>query len=573
MAGITNEQINQIQSSANIVDIISEYVTLEKKGKNYFGLCPFHDDNHPSMSVSEDKGIYTCFVCHKTGNVFNFIKDYENISFIEAVRIVAQKVGIEVSEEVKPVSKYESLYEINEYALKYYQNNLKTKDGTKALEYLKQRKITDDIINEFGIGYALKNTNSLSSILINKYDENDLIASGIANYGNSLYDLFRNRITFPIHNSSGRCVGFSSRIYEDVDEAKYVNTKETPIFKKGEILFNYHRAINEAKLKKQIILVEGQMDAIRVYSEGIKNVIATMGTALTTNHIKLLKKLNVKVILCMDSDNAGEEATKINGELLSNAGIETLVLRLVGAKDPDEYLIKNGADAFKDAVSHAITFFDFKINTFKNNKNFNKVDDLAKYINDVAAYLSKSNDEVLINITVNKLAEEYNIDKNIILNKIIKVETVSEPNKVIYEQRKLTKNMKLCEILLYYMMSDTKYIQLYNQELSYIPDEKYDAIAQDILAFFIKYNYINIADFITHEIESDNYELILKIIDNNINVELIDNDFIGIIDKIKKWLTENKINELKEKLKLTVDINEKLKITDQIAELKKRDVE
>lgn len=572
MAGITNEEINAIQKSANIVDIVSEYVTLEKKGKNYFGLCPFHDDNHPSMSVSEDKGIYTCFVCHKTGNVFNFIMDYENIPFIEAVKKVAERVGITVDAGIKTVSKYEHLYEINEYALKYYQNNLKTKDGQKAYEYLKNRHITDEIINEFGIGYSLKNLDSLTKILINKYDENELISSGIANLGSSLYDLFRNRITFPIHNANGRCVGFSSRIYEDVDEAKYVNTKETPIFKKGEILFNYHRAINEAKKQKQIILVEGQMDAIRVYSCGIKNVIATMGTALTGDHIKLLKKLNVKVVLCMDADKAGEDATLVNGSALVDAGIDTLVLRLVGAKDPDEYLIKNGVESFIDAVNHSITYFDFKINHLKQNKNFNKVDDLAKYINEVAAYLSKMNDSVLTEITVNKLAEEYKIDKNVILNKIIKVEHKESKEEIKIEKRKLTKNMKLCETLLYYMMNDTKYIELFNQELSYIPDEAYQEIAEDLLAFFIKYNYINMADFITHEINSNHYELVLKIIDNNINTEFNDNDYVGIIEHIKKWIIDEKINALKEKLKTVVDINEKLKITDEIAELKKREI-
>ena len=570
MAGISQEEINHIQSTANIVDIVSNYVTLEKKGKNYFGICPFHDDHNPSMSVNEEKGIYTCFVCHKTGNVFNFVKDIDNISFNEAVKKVASLVGIEVDIGIKLTSRYEKLYEINEYALKYYQNNLNTKEGKKAYEYLIKRGINEEIINEFNIGYAGCEYDKLSKALLKKYDVNDLLSAGISNQGNTLYDLFRDRITFPIHNEHGRVVGFSSRIYELKDEAKYINTKETNIFKKGEILFNYHRAINEAKRKKKIILVEGQMDAIRVYASNVKNVVATMGTALTTEHTKLLKKLNVDIVLCMDNDSAGETATIKNGELLVNSGLNVYVVRLSGAKDPDEYILNNGVEKYIDAIEHAITYFDFKINYLKKDKNLTKVDDISKYINDVTKYLSTCNDDLLIDLTVNKLVEEYNIDKNMILNKIIKVDNKKSDIEIKIEKRKLSKNHKLCESLLFYMMNDSKYIELYNQELSYLPEEKYEIIANDILAFFLKYNYISIADFITYEIDHESYELVLNIIDNNINMELNDNDYVGIIEHIREWITDDKIKKLKDKLKSVTDINEKLKLADEIAALKKR---
>lgn len=571
MAMLSNEEINNIQRVANIVDIISSYIPLEKKGSNYFGICPFHDDHNPSMSVNEKKGIFTCFVCHKTGNVFSFVQDYENISFIDAVRNVAERVGIELDVSFKATSKYDRHYEAVDLANKFYQNNLKSLDGKKAREYLSNRGINEEIIEEFGIGYAPSNYDTLTKLLLKKdFDENILLDTGLANRGNNLYDLFRNRITFPIHNASGKPIGFSARIYEDVDEAKYINTKETVIFKKGEILFNYHRAVNEARRVKYLVVVEGQMDAIRVYSVGIKNVVATMGTALTPDHVNLLKKLNVKIILCMDNDSAGEKATLANGEALAKAGVELAVLRLSGAKDPDEYILKNSVEAIKDAINNAQTFFDFKMNYLKKDKNLEKVDDVSTYINQVVAMLNKTNDEVLIDLTVNQLSEEYGIDKNILLNKIIKVEPVNvvkvEPQKKV----RLQKRQKLCELLLYYMMNDIKYIKLYEQELSYVPDDIYMEIANDILAFFLKYNYISIADFITYEIESNNYELVLSIIDNNAKVELSDNDYVGIIDKIKTIIDEMKINELKEKLKTISDINEKLKITDEIAKLKKR---
>lgn len=570
MTTISNEEINSIQNNANIVDIIGSYVSLEKRGNNYFGVCPFHDDHNPSMSVNEEKKIYTCFVCHKTGNVFNFVKDFENVSFIEAVKIVAEKIGMSLSSGIQITSKYDLHYEAVGLAIKFYQNNIRSKDGIKALEYLENRKITDEIIDEFEIGLAPAN-DALSNLLINKgIDENILIETGLVNLGNKIYDIFKNRITFPIHNAQGRPVGFSARIYQNENDAKYINTKETCIFRKGEILFNYHRAVSEAKRKKEIILVEGQMDAIRVYSCGIKNVVATMGTALTKEHIKLLKKLNVKVILCMDADQAGEIATIKNGENLVNEGVEVYVLRISGAKDPDEYLTDKPTHEFLEAIKNSVTYFDFKLNYLKKNKNFDKVDDVSSYINSILSELSKCKDDILIDLTINKLVEEYGIDKNILLNKLLRVDNNVKSIPKVITRKKLKREEKLYSLMCFYMMNDTKYIKLYEQELSCLPNDEYNTLATDLLAFYIKYNYISIADFISYEIESDAYELALSVIDNNINVNLTDEEYVDVIRKIDKMNKEDTINSLKEKLKVTTDINEKLRITDEIANLKKR---
>ena len=360
MANLSNEEINKIRTSVNIVDIIGANINLEKKGKNYFGLCPFHDDHSPSLSVSEEKQIYTCFVCGATGNVFSFLMEYENLSFIEAVNKIANISGINISQKITFNKKYEKEYKIYDLALKYYKNNLKSKYGESALKYLINRNITDEIIDEFDIGLS-SNDDSLSKFLIQKkYDEKMLIDIGISNKNDNLYDVFRNRIMFPIHNSNGDVVAFSGRVYNNEVDNKYINTKETYIFKKGEILFNYHRAVNEAKKKKHIIICEGQMDAIRIYSSGIKNVIATMGTALTNDHIRLIKRLNSKVILNMDSDNAGINAAIVNGDLLKKAGLDVNILKLDGAKDPDEYILKYGVDKYKDSINHSIRLFKTK---------------------------------------------------------------------------------------------------------------------------------------------------------------------------------------------------------------------
>lgn len=570
MAVLSNEEINEIQNQANIVDIIGSYISLEKKGNNYFGICPFHDDHNPSMSVNEEKKIFTCFVCHKSGNVFNFVQDFENISFIEAVKVVAEKIGVTLSKGIQVTSKYDKHYEAMSLAVKFYQNHLRSKEGLVAKKYLQERNISEEIIDEFEIGLS-PNNDSLSTLLINKgMDENILLDTGLSNISNKLYDVFKNRITFPIHNASGKHVGISARIYQQSDDAKYVNTKETVIFKKGEILFNYHRAINEAKKCKKLIIVEGQMDAIRVYSSGIKNVVATMGTALTKDHLKLLKKLNVKIILCMDNDQAGELATIKNGEKLNEADIETYVLRISGAKDPDEYLTKNSKEEFQDAIDNAVTFFDFKLNYLKKNKNFDKVDDVSSYINSILDELSKCKDEVLVDLTINKLVSEYGIDKNVLLNKVIKVDKTKKNVSKISIKKKQKREEKLFSLICFYMMNDVKYIKLFEQELACLPNEEYNTLATDLLAFYIKYNYISIADFITYEVESKVYELALSVIDDNIQGVLTDEEYVDVIEKIKDISNNERISKLKEKLKITSDINEKLKITDEIANLKKR---
>lgn len=573
MAGISNEEISKIRNAASIVDIISSYINLEKKGKNYFGICPFHDDHNPSLSVSEEKGIFTCFVCHKTGNVFTFVQDYENVSFIEAVKIVANKVGIKFDANIQSESKYQAHYDAMELAVKLYQNNLKSKDGKKAREYLEQRGLTEDVINEFEIGLAPNAPDTLTKLLrAKKIPDNILIETGLSAEGNILYDKFRNRITFPIQDRQGRTVGFSARIYDTTDGSKYINTQETKIFKKGEILFNFNRAKNEAKKVGKIIVVEGQMDAIRVYSSGIKYVVATMGTALTKEHVEMLKRLNVMVILCFDNDQAGENATLSVGEELTNAGINLKVLRLSMAKDPDEYILKYGVDKYLDAIDNSINYFDFKLNILKRNKDLTKNSDISEYVNSVIKELNNTKDEILIDLEINKLVKDYGLDKNVLLNQIRKPEKVDIVRVEEKPKVKLSKYHKLLEILIFYMINDVKYIKLFEQELGSIPDDNYQSVIEDILAFYIKYNYINIADFVSYEATLSNYELVMQILENNSSVELIDNDFVGIIEKIKMWKNENKINKLKDELKETSDINKKLEIMDNIAKLKKRDV-
>jgi len=367
MALIDNEIINQIRNSVNIVDIINEYVPLVPKGRNFFGVCPFHSDHNPSMSVSPERQIYTCFSCGATGNVFTFLQDYEHISFIEAVKKLSLKTGISLGVNISTPKTPKKTKEMEIYNLtqKYYQNNLKTKEGLKAREYLSKRDFSEEIIDKFGIGLALNNLDNLYKLLIGKgYQDNILDEIGLIVNNN---DYFRNRIMFPIKDYQGEIVGYSGRVYNNEEAAKYVNSKASYYFKKSEILYNYHLAKDHVRINDSIIVVEGFMDVIRLSTIGINNAVALMGTALTKEQIVLLKRLRCPVILCLDNDEAGLNATMSAGDQLFIEGLEVFVIRLDDYKDPDDYIVNKGEESFRLNLEAKVNYLDFKIKYLKTN--------------------------------------------------------------------------------------------------------------------------------------------------------------------------------------------------------------
>ena len=570
MAGISNEEITEIRKKADIVEVIGSYINLAPQGKNYFGICPFHNDHSPSLSVSREKQIYKCFTCLASGNVFTFVQNYENISFIEAVKKVADKINYKLDIKDKIVNKNSKYYELMDLSNKIFVNNLNSNLGLKAKEYLiNERHLSEEAIKEFNIGLAL-NDNNLNKLLSSKgYSDKDIIEMSLANKtDNGLLDMFRNRITFPICNHEGKIIAYSARIYQNEDTSKYINSKESVIFKKGYTFFNYDKCRLEALKTKSVILVEGQMDAIRVYTSGFKNVIASMGTAITSNHINLLKKLNAKVILMMDNDNAGEKSTILNGEELIKNNIEVSVVRLTGEKDPDSFILKNGADAFRDALKGEISFFDFKLRYLKKDKNLNKADELAEYINKIIDELNKSDDDILKSVTINKIAEDYNIDKRILEGKLVKI-TPRIDNVVVKRKRpKLNQYHQAAEAILYLMMNDPKFIRKYKIELNYFPEEKYKLIANDILAYKEINGEFDIADFMTYINDLEYKEDIYRIL-NDYQDKILPEEFDNFVAIINKWIRESKIDKLKEQLKIETDIKKQEELNDLIIKIKK----
>ena len=573
---VTDAEIERIRKSANIVDIISSYVPLTQKGKNYFGVCPFHEDHSPSMSVSEEKQIYKCFSCGAAGNVFTFVSEYENVKFLEAVKIVADKCGIPFHGTIKKEKpkNNEQEYEIMNLALKFYQNNLNSREGMKAKEYLRVRNLDEDVIKEFDLGLALGGNYSLNKLLTNKKYSLDVIERlGLVNQNNGyVNDVFQRRIMFPIHDLEGNVIGFTGRIYEDTNQAKYINSKESNIFKKGQILFNYHRAKQEIKRKKEVILVEGNMDAIRMFASGIKNVVALMGTSLTEEQVAIIKSLRAKIILMFDNDSAGEIATYQNGTILEEANLIPYIVRLSGEKDPDEYIIKNGVKALEENIKNPISFLDFKLKYFKKDKDLEKVDDLASYIKEIIKDLKNIPDELTRELTLKKISEDYHVSLDLLHGELKKVETkkkVESPPKTL-AKTKLSKYDKACQNIIYFMMNDGNFIEIFKKELGYFKEKKYRNLANEIIYFYEEAKEINLSSFISFISTKDYiYDDAMEIIRKNKIIDFDRTAFDEFIQVAKMEMVKEEIRELKAKIANSMDANEEIELASKLLNLKK----
>ena len=569
MAYITEELTNEIQNRCDIVDVISKYVTLTKRGKNYFGLCPFHDDHNASMSVSPEKQIYKCFSCGESGNVFTFVSKYNHISFGEAIRLLGQDKGYNIS-SYKEENRYKKDYEIYEYAVKFYQNNLYTSLGKTALKYLEDRKIDKDTIKKFRIGLSLSKSNLTTFLVSKNYDVNRLIELGITN--DSKNDKFLNRIMFPLFDLKGQPVAFSGRIYNTKDNSKYINTMETDIFKKGSILYNYHNAKENLRKSDYVIVMEGFMDVIRASVIGINNCVATMGTAFTKEHINLLKKMTDNIILCFDGDKAGEEATISSLAMLENNGITPKIIRLPEDLDPDEYILKYGSDSFKLQIENSITPIEFKMNILKNNKNFKDLTDISKYIDESIKELSKVEDSVLVELTLKKMSTEYNIEYATLKNKYnnyIQNKKVSKEDIIIVKKEKI-KQYQIAEYyLIYYMLLDYKVIKMVEDNIIYFKDDLIRYLYNQILSCYNKFGTVTLSSFISF-ISNDKEltNMLNKIMSYVEKEEFTDEEINDYIKVVNNNLKKEKIASLEEKLKNEIDPIKKASILNNIMEVK-----
>jgi len=407
---------DEIVEKTEIVDVISNYVPLEKKGKNYFGICPFHNDTNPSMSVSPEKKIYKCFSCGASGNAISFVQHYENISFLKAAKKLADlaKVELVLDESGMESQNFSRYYKIMQEAVNFYGFYLlNTKEGQVALDYLRRRGIDEEIIKAFNIGLSSNEMDYLNKALTkNDYTFVDQMELGlIKSNGSNYYDSFRERIMFPIHDLDGNVVGLSGRIYTPKEnEPKYVNSPENIIFHKGKALYHYHQAMPFIRKLNKVYLFEGFMDVIAAYKADVVNTVATMGTALTADHARAIKKLTTNVVLCFDGDTAGITATKRAIPILRGSNINIEAVLLPDGLDPDDFLNKYGAKKLKETLeTSAVSVVEFLYRVSKNHLVVEDITSIERHKNDVFSVLRSMNSTVTTEVYLNKLSTDINV--------------------------------------------------------------------------------------------------------------------------------------------------------------------
>lgn len=570
---IDQSVIDEIKNKTDILDLVSEYVKLEKRGRNYIGLCPFHDEKTPSFTVSEDKQICHCFGCKKGGNVFQFTQEIKDVSFVEAVKDLGERVNIQVdigqnqtnsstkiaSDELKMIEMHELIKDYYHYAL------MKTVEGEEALNYLHERGFTDDLIKEREIGYAPDNSHFCHDFLEKKgYDielafEAGLLSRNEENF--TYFDRFRNRIMFPLKNGQGRIVGYSGRTYTD-QEPKYLNSPETPIFQKRRILYNLNKARKFIRKQDEIILLEGFMDVIKSDYAGLKQVVASMGTQLSQEHITFLQKLTQNVTLMFDGDYAGKEATLKTGQALLNQGLNVYVVQLPSGMDPDDYIRKYDNEQFLKFVQQdKQSFVLFKVKMYQNEINHN---DLAyeKHFKETVRDLSLVNSGIIRNKLIQNIADIFKVNPETIQYKLdatyqhqMSSNTYptfqDEPSKQQLILGRLTKNEKAERALIKHLTKDKDTFLNYYQKI--VPEDFTNSYLKRIFSYLYDYysknDYYTISDMMQYIESNELREVLIELDQYHLNDEPYENEIEDYIQIIKNNNNEDSLESLNYKLR------------------------
>ncbi|MGN1301720.1 MAG: DNA primase [Clostridia bacterium] len=569
MVRYSDDIIEEIINSNDIVDIVSQYVTLKRSGRNFLGLCPFHKEKTPSFSVSPDKQIFHCFGCGVGGNVIHFVSKIESLNFKESLEMLADKAGITLptidsGEDSKRQELKEKIYKINEAVAELYHKTLYEPIAKPAQEYVKKRKLDNKTLVNFKIGYA-PNQNILYKFLKEKgfNEEEILISTLVKKYNNTYIDSFKNRLIFPILDVRNRVIAFGGRVLDN-SLPKYINSPDTVVYNKGRNLYGLNVAKN-SKLDK-IIMVEGYMDCVSLHQRGIPNVVASLGTALTENQGRLLRKYSEKVIISYDSDGAGQAATLRGLEILKNIGCDVRILQMEGAKDPDEYVIKYGNGRFNLLVENAISLVEFKVKVLKKNLNLENANDKIKFLKETAKILQKIDSKIEQEIYIDKISKEYAISKEAIYAEINKQTGNKIGNKVLEKNRSVVTKKENNEVPVVLQKRENAIIALlingdkavYDQIKHRIlpSDLKLDVnkkIVEKVYSEYEKSGNIanNIIDLFTEDQEAVNKltEIMADEYQQQIDKKTIDS-IINIYEKEKLTLLKS---EIIQKLKATED--------------------
>ena len=434
----SDEILNEVRENSDIVEVISQYVHLKRSGRNYFGLCPFHNEKSPSFSVSPDKQIFHCFGCGVGGNVFTFISKIEGIGFKEAIENLADRAGIVLpkstnNEDSRKEELKSKVYKVNNFTADYYHKRLYKPESKAGQEYVKQRKLTNETLESYNLGFS-GNYDELYKILRKEgFNDEEILESGLVkkNEHGQYVDFYRDRFMIPILDVRNRVIAFGGRVLGDAKRFKYLNSPENIVYSKGKHLFG----LNVAKRydHKKLLIVEGYMDAISLHQRGITNVVAALGTALTTNQGWLLRRNAEQVILGFDADGAGQNAIMRAMEVMQNMGCDMRVLQMTGAKDPDEFIIKYGSARFQKLMNEAISLLEFRVKVLEQNLDLEVASDKVKFLNEIAKLIAKIDNTIEQEIYIEKLSKGYNRSKEAIFGQV---------NKLQYSSRTQTNNLE-----------------------------------------------------------------------------------------------------------------------------------
>lgn len=553
MARYSEEILNEVRQSNDIVDVISQYVHLKRSGRNFFGLCPFHNEKSPSFSVSPDKQIFHCFGCGVGGNVITFVSQIEGLNFVETVQMLAERANIQLptlqnnGDTQREILK-DKVYKVNEFTAEYYHQNLYKPQAKMAQEYVKKRQLTNETLKSFRIGFSGKFDELYQELKKQGFQEQEILESGLVNKNErgQYIDRYRNRLMFPICDARGRVIAFGGRVLDD-SKPKYINSPENVVYSKGRHLFG----LNVAKKgdTKKLLIVEGYMDVISLHQRGITNVVAPLGTALTEQQGWLLRKNSEQIILSFDSDDAGIKAKLRAIDILQNMGCDLRVIQLEGAKDPDEYILKYGNIRFQNAVDKAFSVVEFKVKILKKELNLDNTNDKIKFLNEIAKLISKVDNTMEREVYIEKIAKEYDISKEAIY---------AEVNKLTYKNDKSEKILEKAKPIITHKKVETKEVSqaIKRRENTIISI----LLSGDISIFEIIKQNIKPEDFqdkINHEIAKKLYEEFEK---GNSNIN-------GIIDTLE----QEQQNQITMIMAEDYEIEDLEKAIDDIIQAYKRD--
>lgn len=424
---IPEDKIAQVRDATDIVALISNYLTLKKAGKGFTGLCPFHTDSSPSFHVNPNSQLYYCFGCQKGGNVFNFLMEMEKMSFIEAVEFLAEKAGIALPKsqvDDRLEKEKEALYFVNRWAANFFFKNLMSTVGQSARQYIQGRGINQEMIKAFGLGYSLPDWDGLMKQAQKDSVSQDILFKAgliIKRTGEGYYDRFRGRFMIPIVDLYKKVLGFGGRKMVEDDSPKYINSPETPIYQKGQILFGLYQSRESIKKLDQAIFVEGYTDLISLFQAGIKNVVATSGTALTAAQAKLIRRFTENIILLYDADTAGSNAAMRGADIFLDEGLEVKIVTLTAGHDPDSFIRERGVDYFKQTLLRAKSIIQYKIQTLSSKLDISTTQGKTQLVNSILGSIARIKDSIKQNLTLKEVAEHFRLDERALIEQLHRI--------------------------------------------------------------------------------------------------------------------------------------------------------